>query len=669
MDAKVIKELSEDAYTPFHLQLLTDTKALIDQSRRHMQLQYDKWDQSVRTFDLFYHLDQQDRKARERKEPEKQIFPLSYAQQMTFIAFCFALFTQRERIFELEGNNLESQKPAKLAEALLSRDLAHNSFEIKLYQFLLDITRFGIGIFNTSWTKETQRCRVRQQGQPLNFMGVQIPLPPQEVEQIVTKYLGNKIVNVSPYRFYPDTRLPLVRFQEGEFCGSEDEYSYVALKQMEKDGLITGTKWLKPFTKKMLMDRGQSRFSDDVNVIDSDISTHSGQTKGSFVLTEVERVIVPNEYMINGNPLGEEDYPQKWLFAYVNDTRIVRAEPLNYLHDQFTYDVGQFSPDILHLLSQSLSGTIDGLQSIVSWFINARITNVRKVISDKLIVDPSGVEMKDLADRNPIIRLLPAAAGRGVDQFVKQLDLQDVTVNHLKDVEFLKDFTQVTTGINDNILGQFYTGRRSATEARNVNSSAAARLKMLASLFFGQCLTPMAQKMVSNLRDGLDEETLVKLAGVDEVMDAQGFQTVTRDDLVGSYDFEIFDGTLPSEKALIAQVLETVLQEFMKNPQLGIAMQIDPRALLIEAMKLRGVRNPSRFMLAPPPGQPGQPGGQSQLPGPPQPQGQPIQPGAPMVQPPIGGWARPLGEPTSSNQVSGLSPAGASHGIQDLIKG
>ena len=662
MDEKISKELEQEAFTPFHRQLLQDTKALVDMSRRHMQLQYDKWDHNAKIFDLWYHLDQQDRKARERKEPEKQVFPLSYSQQMAFIAFCFTVYTQRERFFEVEGMNLDSHKAAKLAEVLLARDLAHSKFGLKLYQFLLDISRFGIGIFKTAWVRETQRLMVQKdQGMFQSFLGKLIGGgQPQMEQQIVTKYLGNDIMNVSPYRFFPDTRLPLRRFQEGEFVGSEDEYAYTALKQQEKEGMIVGCRWLKPFTKKMLADRGQSRFSDDVNIIDSDISTHAGQTKGSFVLTEVQRVFIPNEYQIDGKPLGKEDYPVKYLIAYVNDTRIVRCEPLNYAHDQFTYDAGQFSPDILHLLSQSLSDTIDGLQSLVSWFINSRITNVRKVISDKLVVNPEGIEMKDLQDRNPIIRMKPAssAARLGIDMCIKQLELKDVTQNHLKDAEFLKDFTQTTTGINENILGQFYPGRRSATENRNVNSAAASRLKMTASLLFEQTFIPMGQKMVSNLRDGLDEETFVKLQGIQGLQD--GFMGVTRDQLVGKYDFEMFDGTLPSEKNILASVLENVVQEGMKNPEIAVAWGIDLRAMLLEAMELRGIRNPQRFTLQQQP-QTGQ-----QVPGMQPPPGQVEAEGqTPKPASWAGDW--PTGESTRNN-MNGSSPAGNDHGIQDLLQ-
>ncbi len=238
----------------------------------------------------------------------------------------------------------------------------------------------------------------------------------------------------------------------------------------------------------------------------------SGQSKGNVLITEVQRKLVPADYEIEGKPLGPEKYPVKYLIWYANDNRVIRCEPLNYVHNKFTYTLAQFNPDDENLVSVSLSDTIDALQSVITWFINSHITSVRKVIGNHYIVDPNGVEMKDLQERKPVIRLKGGAAG-GIDRFIKQLTVQDVTQNHMMDVEVLQKIVQVVTGISENLLGQFHPGRRSATEARNVNSGAVSRLKMIAALIYKSSLEPLAKQMLSNLREGLDEEQMVRLVG------------------------------------------------------------------------------------------------------------------------------------------------------------
>jgi hypothetical protein len=600
MDPIIQKELASTEASEFHKQMLEDSKALVDMSRKTMSKYYGQWDHNDEIYRGYRTADVADRKAAERGEPTKMVVPLTYAQTQTFVAFCFALYTQRETIFELKGKTLDSHKPAKLSELLVQRDLCHNTFESKLYQMLVDLARFGVAPLKISWTKETQRVREYSMSQPTKFLGMTLPgTGGQEVmtETEVTKYLGNKIMNISPYRFYPDVRLPLGRFQDGEFCASEDEYTMTELYQLQADGHVAGVEQIGRMSNKMIEARGGHRMSTGFHVADELGVAGNGQTQSTVIVTELVRKIIPSQYKINGKPLGKSNRPEKWLIWYANDTKVIRCEPLGYMHDEFPYALGEFSPDIHSLIGMSLADTIDSLQAIVTWFINSRITSVRKVIQNYLIVDPEGVELKDLQERKPVIRLKPGAAARGgIDRWIKQLKVDDVTTNHLADAKFLHELVQITSGINENMLGQFHQGRRSATEARNVGSSAATRLKMIATLVFRTCLEPMARQMVSNLRDGLDEATLVSAVGLDEAMETP-YLSVSRRDLVGQYDFEVFDGTLPSERTATADIFAQILEMFMKAPEGAIALGIDPKACFIELMELRRIRNPKRFML------------------------------------------------------------------------
>ena len=106
----------------------------------------------------------------------------------------------------------------------------------------------------------------------------------------------------------------------------------------------------------------------------------------------------------------------------------------------------------------------------------------------------------------------------------------------------------------------------------------------------------MGRQMLSNLRDGLENETYVKLLE-NKAIATPEFIEVTKADLVGHYDFEVFDGTLPSERMYTAQALEELLAGLLKNPQAAVMLGIDPKKLLMESLTLRNVRNPERFQL------------------------------------------------------------------------
>jgi hypothetical protein len=602
MDPKVLALLQKEQAPPLAATMLDRCVKLVNFSRQRMSAYYQGWDDS----DDIYHgrrpMDKSDIKAKERDEPTKMIVPAAYAQVQTFVSFCIQLFTQRDRLFELIGIGPDDHEAAKVAEAFIARDLEYNDFTNRLYSFLKCIGCYGVGIIKSSWITEKQRVRGQQAGVLANTTGM-------TPDAHVVKYQGNKITVVSPYTFFPDVRLPMARFQEGEFVASEELVTDTALKVMQADGLVAGVEFIPEMNDSVFRERGSTR----VHGL-RDPATGQWQAPSSLkavkIVTEVEWTIIPSEFMLDDDtPLGPENYPCKYLIWYANDQRIIRIEKLDYLHDQYTYDVAQFDPDEQAHLSESLQAVIGFLQNALTWFINSRVTNVRKVIGNRLVVDPAGIMMKDLENRNPVIRLTASAARQGIDRYIKQLDVQDATTNHVKDADVLFQWIQVATGINDNALGQFHTGRRSAQEARTVATAAAARLKMVATLIFNSALKPLARKMLSNLRDGLEVEQVVRLVGLDQASRGATFKKASRDQLVGEYDFEFFDGTLPSERSVTATFLEEVLKTLLGNPTAAIALQIDPKELLRESFQLRGIRNPERFMLPPPPPLPQQPGG------------------------------------------------------------
>ena len=600
MDPIIQAELELEQPTEFHRALLVHVKSLVDSSRKKMSEFYDMWDHADEVYRGIRQSDKQDVHAKERDEPVKMVVPITYSQINTFVAFCISLYTQRERLFELVGRGEEDHRAAKVGEALLARDLTYNVFETILHQFLLDIARFGVGILKTCWVRHTKKGMVPMPVPGMKLFGAQITEDTTVgVEQDIVTYLGNQILSVSPYRFFPDVRLPIQRFQEGEFVASETEYTLATLRQMAHEGEVAGVRWVKPFSMSDYNARGYpTRMSGMLPARPEDQLSVSPSSGGMVLLTEVQVSLVPSEFKVNGKPMGEEDYPVKWVVWYVNDKRIVKAEPLGYDHNDYTYDVAEFSPDIHKLINDGLAGTIDQLQSVITWLINSHITSVRKVIQNYLIVDPSGVELKDLQERKPLIRLRSDRAGTGVDKWVKQLAVADVTASHIRDSNELQSVVQLVTGINDNALGQFFTGRRSATEARNVNSAAAARLKLPALLIFRNALEPLARKMLSNHQQGLDVEQYVAVLGeLADQSDYQQFTKVTRQDLVGNYDFEVFDGTLPTERAQQAMALQEFLAQFMNNPETVMMLGYDPKKIVEEWLELRGIRNPKRFLM------------------------------------------------------------------------
>lgn len=588
MEQRITNELEQGKTSPFTQALLEHVKDLVEMSRDEMNKHYLRWDTYDDVYRGYRYPDKADLEARKKEEPEKMVVPLAFAQISTFVAFCLTLYTQREDLVEVVPKGPEDEMPAKLAEALIARDLHENQFVIKLKQFLTDIARFSLGVFKHTWSREVETVR---SSAPVEGSKM---IPGAGYEEKV-RFLGNRIENISPYRFFPDVRVPLTRFQEGEFCASEDEYTITELKRQQRDGKIAGVKNIQGWSQDVLIDRlRKSRlFSQNM-----DGKGPVGQSKGTCVVTEVQVWLCPADFELSdGKKLGEEDYPVLYVVSYANDGTLIRVEPMNYVHNKFTYDVAEFNPDQHTFINVSLSEIMDMLQATVSWFINSHVTSVRRVIQNRVIIDPTGIEMEDLKQDRAYIRLNMSAAGGDVRRYLQQMQVSDVTTNHVRDAEVLHELMMVVTGISENSLGQYASGRRSATEARNVNFNAASRLKTVAQTIYYQALEPMFNKLIANLRDGLDVETYVRIKGDAADPTEFAYFKVSRDMLVGNYDFGIFDATLPSEKGYIAQQIGELLQVMMSSPEAIPMFGYDPRKLLDRMFELRGLRHLQNMKL------------------------------------------------------------------------
>ena len=623
MKDSIRKELSKEKQSEFHKKLLSHCKDLVSLSRNTMSNYYGVWDNRHQVYKGEKPQNADDKKSKSKGEPGKIAIPLTYAQIQTFIAFATSLLQQKPVFFDVEGSGEEDQDSAKLAEALLERDLNYNNISAKLYQFFLDISRFGLGVIKHSWVEEKEtvwvKKEVEQQGGPLSVFGKMFglgepaPVVEEEVAEERVRYQGNKLESVNPYRFYPDTRLPISRFQEGEFCASESEVSRNALKKGEQSGLYAGVEFVQDMSEKGISERKGSNFTNlGVSKKGNFTTRASSNVNNTVVLTEVQVELVPSEFEIaDGEMMGESDQVEKWLVVYANDSRVIRAEPLGYVHNNFTYTVSQFSHDQHELLSETISDMISHLQGVVDWFINSHITNVRKHVQNKLLVDPKAVYYEDIVNHKPVIRLKASASGKPLDRVLKQLDVSDVTRNHVGDANMLAQFMSTVTSVSENMLGQYSKGRRSAREAGNISQASGARLRMVVKIIFDTGLKGMGEDMISNLRDGLSEKTFVEVTG--ELSDIEAFEHFTsrkgtnkvgvdRTHLSGRFDFQTFEGSLPSDKYQQADTLQQVLLSMFSAGPEGVQMMTqmlgyDPGKLFKEVLELRGIKHPNKFKI------------------------------------------------------------------------
>jgi hypothetical protein len=322
--------------------------------------------------------------------------------------------------------------------------------------------------------------------------------------------------------------------------------------------------------------------------------------EGVVLVTKVQLWLVPSKFKFGpkDKPLGPEEFPVLYHLWYANDNRIVRVEPAYWWHNEFGWTLAQFTPDMHQTISMGLADLIYRLQDVITWLINARVTDVRRNLRGRNIVNPSIIDTKTL-DGEGDIYLRKGANAAMMERGIRPLEVNDVTRGHFTDADMLNKIMQAVTGVNDNAMGQYNSGRRSASEARVVTAGAAGRMKMHGQLVWETSLGRLGRLMLSNLRQSLSFESFGLVIGQDPMMQQRyELWKGTPQEVICGSDYFTFDSTLQSEKGFIAQSLQELLVAIINNPVAAQQLDLDPRTMLAEIQYLRGSGNVSRFSLS-----------------------------------------------------------------------
>ncbi len=653
MTPEIIAMLSKEQQPANIVRLRNDLRGWLRMSRTQMKRKYPTWDYNLRTFRQRRFVEKNDIDAKKQDEPAKMTVPMSYTQVMTYVTFAFMLMKQNDTFFELNTaqNNVYSMEEA--SEDVLESDLRINNWDAKLVQSLLDVSRFGICAFKTTWKTDKVMVNVPMPGTTQDTGSFNEVTAPTMSAQEIVRYEGNDVISISPYRLLPDMRFPLSRWREGRFVADEYEYNIQYLRDLEEtQNLLCGTKYITRTSRDLFIDGRDGHWSggwdgsrfEIVNAFIGEATTN--ENDWMCISTEGHFKIVPKDY-----GLGPENYACDFLVQIINDERIVRLERLEYMHCEFIYDIGQFLPDMHSKLNMSLVDPIAAIQEVITFLINARVISLRQGIERHFIYDPSAIDASAVAARSPAIPMIKGAPRTGIQNFVMQLKYQDPTVMNMQEQDQFQKIMQTVTGVNENAMGQYAPGRRSATENRAANQGAASRMTMHTSLLFSDCYGELGRKMLSNLRQGMSFDQFQKVLG--DIPPTPGmtlqdlyaqFAPADRTQLIGNRQFFVFNGTTSSERTYLAQSLQELVVALMSNPQIMPLLGYDITKLVDEIQRLRGIRNVSRFKVTPGPTGIPNPGAAAALAA--------SQPGG--AAPPVGGGGAPSPVPVPAAGAAGV---------------
>lgn len=543
-------------------------------------------------------------KSKDSTRPVSIIVPYSYANLETILAYQTKAFLGSP-IYAYEGVGPEDTVGAKLLELVVNQQARRYKHALALHTGFRDGLTYGIHASYIPWNvKHGYKVTVSEQPK-FDITGNPIGVDRKKSNKETILFEGNRIKPIDPYKYLPDVSVSAENIQDGEYVGwYEQENIFNLLSEEGEDGLFN-VKYVK---QELGTGIAKSMFNTDMSKRDRyGVRNNVGQSidkNNSVILISMYINLIPKDWGLPGTRDNNKNgtLPEKWFFLIANDKIVVDARPLGLNHNMFPVAVNAPDYDGYSVSPISRIEMSYGLQEVLNWVFNSHIANVRKAINDMFIVDPSLINMEDMANPAPgkLIRLRKHAWGRGVDGAIKQFNVQDVTRGNVQDASFIMDIMQKVNASSDAAMGAMKGGeRRSAAEFNGTFNSLISRLEHISTITSYQYLQDIGHICASQTQQLMDESVFMKAVGDwPEVLSKEygtaGGVNISPFDILAEFDVIYKDGTSSNPDAQVLTFWQNTLASIMGNPELGQTFDV-PR-IFKHMARLSGAKNVNEFI-------------------------------------------------------------------------
>jgi hypothetical protein len=565
-------------------------------SRSAISNRFDVWNKLDETMTAYIPLDEKEQAlvSKDRRRPVSTVVPVSYATVETLLTYLVASFLQSP-IFKFEGVGPEDIIGAKLLELVVDLQCQRFKAGLQIHTMFRDSLMYGFGSASPIWRRHVgYKTRKEEQGFFSAISSAFIRTETRKIREEVVLFEGNDLTNIDPYMTLPDPNYSIHDVQKAGFFGWVRRENLMDLLERE-------TYDENFFNAKFIEQTGMtSTLGEDNSKRDKDsIRDHNiyGDARDAVDVIYMYTKIIPKQW-----DLGNFDVPERWLFALAGDSVVIAAGPTGLDHNYTPVGVCAPEYDGYSTLPIARLEIVQGMQRFADFLFNSHMTNVRKSINNMFVVDPELVNMNDL--RSPsagkFIRLRREAWGRGVENAIKQLDVDDITRNNMVDVMTVSGIVDRMLGTPNSLQGVLTpANERSATEFHETRSSALSRLEKVARIASLQAMQDLGYMIASQTQQFMTQEQYVKMAGdtpaeLAAILDPQGIGRVAAGplDILVDYDIMVNDGSLPTSGD--PNQWAAMFQVIAANPTL--AMKFDTVRIFQYWATLTGAKNIGDFV-------------------------------------------------------------------------
>ena len=580
-----------------HERLLSRIKGQISESHSAMSKFYDRWRMreleyqayvTVKDWESKYSSACADKTLSNVKKQEANIIvPYSFSTIRVIATYLANVFLGRKPIFQVGTYNAKLIENARNMEKLLQYNAEHAKLVKEMTQWLYAGEIYGLGILKTGFvTESAPRTTI-----------VQNPLDgsPLRVSQESVIYQGNTVENIDPFLFFPDPRVPMLEVaRRGEFVYWRN---FVGKFTLQRAGDTYA--WLDNAGEMSVQDAGNSlrnlRANGDSLNTQYDVHLVRGTAYPFVQIDEGTLELIPSEIGFNLGDGYDNDAPHKFFVTVANETQVIRFE--HYAPDHQMHPVVVNEPYAIGngLGNCGISDYLSPFQETLSWFLNSHIFNVKGVVNNSFLYDPSMIEEKDLKSDKPgkLIRMKPKAFGVEPTLYFKQIAISDVTSGHVNDMAQLMRLGNDISAVTDNLRGQQDSGgRKTATEIRATIEAASSRLAAHAQFISGASVIDLGKQWSLNLQQYLSDDFAIDVLGD---YGAEAPVHISLEAVIGDFYFPVHDGSLPMDKVALFDIWQQALQ-FVAGNQM-MAGQYDVGKIFEFVAKLGGAENIDQFRL------------------------------------------------------------------------
>ena len=555
-------DLTEDQ----NARLVNYIREIVKMSYSRISRRYDHWKLADRAHDVYV-------PAEATRFREKAVIGDTRAIADTVLTYLMAALGGRNPMFQLEGLNRNSRKAAAILEQVLHQHMRRTAGEARLAQHLLDCIRYGFAPTKVTWNSGNNT---------------------------------NDISNYDPRRVFPDPRVQWGDWENMQYCVFTSTGSYDALVQT---GLYPKLRQDIKYRYRQSTDQqaweahrwhqeeGRGLSIDPLTPNERSI----GRTSTFFSLGN-SRVVDEAWIKLAGYQVNLPTLDSVWLLVTIIDESMVIRCQLNPYGRMFPVVIGGLYHDTHKNYAQSLYDLLLPLHDIATWLLRSRIDNVQSAMNNLIFVDPTRVAVSDLIDRNPwgVVRSLP---GHEPGEGVYIANIPDVTRGHWNDIGALSEIKQRLSAASDAQQGMPSPGsdRTTAYEVQRLTQLGSQRLGVLSRIISAQSIRPLVRMSVENIQDAIALNGSIRMGNdqSNETLDPMiqdGYLDYSNADLQGDIEYLVVDGTLPIEPS---RSPESWLNAVQVASQSGLGMELDLKAMTLEAVRSMGISDIDRFRIPP----------------------------------------------------------------------